>query len=154
MTQHGDTSLPQLNLMEALSEFGLSELIATLAVLVALGAAFVAWIVPHKIEERRQASLVREMKVDCLRRVVGFRAEPPTRDFIIALNEVPVTFNDSPTVTRALVRFTDHVAYRVRGDGQSLLAGLIEAMMDDLGLDRSQLTRDYLLTFLMVSDQI
>jgi hypothetical protein len=80
--------------------------------------------------ERRTA--IRNMKIDCLRCIAAHRSAPATKEFAAALNEVVVTFNDSPKVIGKMKLFLQNARTGAATDDQML--DIMRAMMDNLGL--------------------
>lgn len=128
--------------------------IAAAGAIGALASAIAAGIytwgtfrVPRRIDqqvaEREKANREAALKLDCLRRVAGYRAMPHRREWFDALNEVPVIFNKSAPVMTTFLTF--HARVVANGHRDEDLTALIRAMMDDLGLDHSGLTEDFLL---------
>lgn len=121
-----------------------SDMISGAALIVAIIAAVVAWLAPHAVEKKRQKAVLRELKLDNLRRVMGLRSQPPTREWTSALNEICVVFHDAPDVMQCLRNFDDHIQ-RNQGHSNTLLAEMLSAMMDDLDIDRKKLDGEFLL---------
>lgn len=121
-----------------------STFVAIVAVIVSAFAAFIAWKVPHHVEIERQRSVMRELKIDTLRRVMGLRAQPPTKEWASSLNEIAVVFNDSTPVISTLVRFEGHIRIH-GGHSNELLVELLTAMMEDLKLTAAGLDGEFLL---------
>ena len=86
----------------------------------------------------------RQRKMDCLRRVAAYRAMPPKKEWLEAMNEIFITFNTSPGVMTALAKFERDIR-ATGGHKNELLVDLIKAMMDDLNLSREKIDDDFLL---------
>ncbi|MGA7675268.1 MAG: DUF6680 family protein [Rhizomicrobium sp.] len=87
---------------------------------------------------------LRQMKLDCLRRIAGNRSGPPTKEFAAALNEVFVTFNKSPDVVEKMKTFLRAANTRTTTDDH--LLEVIKSMMDDLGLKYKNISDSDMLT--------
>ncbi len=124
--------------------FAPSDMIATAAIVVSIGAAIIAWLVPHAVESKRQKAVIREMKLDNLIRVVGQRSQPPTLEWTSALNEICVVFHDAPKVMQSLCKFERHIQ-ETGGHSNVLLAEMMSAMMDDLNIDHFEIDGEFLL---------
>jgi hypothetical protein len=86
--------------------------------------------------QRRRAS--RERRLDCLRRVAAYRAPPPSDDWIEALNEIFVTFNESDRVMKA-VATASRETQSPSGLQNGTLLDLVKSMMDDLKLSKDHI---------------
>lgn len=118
--------------------------ISAASALFAGGAAYVAWRVPHAVESRRQEAVTRELKLDCLRRVMGLRSVQPSPEWLAALNEACVVFSDSKAVISAIREYAeDRWADGARAE-TGLLA-VMEAMLSDLDIALPELDGEFLL---------
>jgi hypothetical protein len=88
------------------------------------------------IVQRKRAS--RERRLDCLRRVAAHRAPPPTAEWIEALNEIFVTFNESDRVMKA-VATASRETQSPSGLQNGTLLDLVKSMMDDLNLSKEHI---------------
>ena len=86
----------------------------------------------------------KQRKLDCLRRFAASRSVPLTTKFTEVLNEICITFNDSPRVMIALQKFERDI-WATGGHKNELLTDLIKAMMDALRLSREHLDDESLL---------
>jgi uncharacterized protein DUF6680 len=99
-------------------------------------------IVTLLVQRRRE---LRQRKLDCLRRVAAYRAMPIKEPWLEALNEIFVTFNQSPKVLKALSTFERNIR-ATGGHRNEDLLDLIKAMMADLKLSREGLDDEFLLS--------
>lgn len=118
--------------------------LSVIAVVVAVASAVIAWIAPHTVEDRRQKAVARELKVDCLRRVVALRTVRPKPEWLAALNEICVVFSNSPTVMAALDAFAQYI-WKHGGHSNELLVDLIQAMLKDLDISLGTLNDEFIL---------
>ena len=88
---------------------------------------------------------VRQVKIDCLRRVVAHRSAPASREFAAALNEIYVTYNQSREVIERMKVFQRHIN-TTGGHSNDLLLDLIKAMMKDLDMKYDQIDDALLLS--------
>jgi hypothetical protein len=86
----------------------------------------------------------KQRKLDCLRRLAASRSMPPTDKFVEALNEICITFNDSPLVMKALANFERDIR-ATGGHKNELLTDLFKTMMDALKPSRKDLDNEFLL---------
>jgi hypothetical protein len=101
-----------------------------------LGVTVTLWV-----QKRRELRL---RKLGCLRRIAAYRSVPLREPWFEALNEIFVTFNQSPDVINSLNKFER--AIRVAGGHRNEdLLDLIKAMMKDLNLSRENLDDEFLL---------
>jgi len=84
------------------------------------------------------------LKFDCLRRIAGHRAISPSPEWLAALNEVFVVFNDAEPVMRELAKF-ERTIRATGGHRNEELVDLIKAMMNDLRLSRELIDDEFLL---------
>ena len=131
-----------------LSNVDWSAVAAGLSAIAALAAATAAFRTPLSAERLaaafQTAAADRERKLDCLRRVAAYRAVPPSPEWIAALNEIAVTFNDKPDVMSALTKFENGIQKRGGHDNEDLIR-LIETMMVTLGLQTEKIDREFFL---------
>jgi translation initiation factor 2 alpha subunit (eIF-2alpha) len=86
----------------------------------------------------------KQRRLDCLRRVAGYRSMPPKHAWLEAMNEICITFNNSEAVMAALAKFERDIR-ATGGHKNELLVDLIKSMMADLNLSRVNIDDDFLL---------
>lgn len=87
--------------------------IAALGSMIAAGlTAWVTYSAPQKAaelaEKLRREAMADERKLDCLRRFVAYRFELTSPNFLAAINEIIVTFNNRPQIIAAWTFSTKH----------------------------------------------
>lgn len=85
----------------------------------------------------------RQLKFDCLRRMMAYRTMPPSKEFAAALNEILFTFNDSDKVVINAKVFLRAVTARTQTNEQLFV--LIRSMMTDVGLKHKNIEDDVML---------
>lgn len=118
--------------------------------IAALVSGLLATSVTLYFQHRRA---LKERKIDCLRRVVGYRSMPPVPAWTSAMNEICVTFNNSTPVMTALALFERGIR-TTGGHANELLLDLIKAMMKDTGMSRTQIDDEFLLRPFQPAPQI
>ncbi|MEN5112861.1 DUF6680 family protein [Brevundimonas diminuta] len=118
--------------------------ISAASAVFACGAAIVAWAAPHAVESRRQKAVIRELKLDCLRRVIGLRSVRPSPEWLAALNEACVVFSGSKAVISAIREYAeDRWADGARAE--TALLAVMKAMLSDLDIALPELDDEFLL---------
>ena len=104
--------------------------------------------VPIEAEELaarlQQAAADQALKLDCFRRIMGYRFMLTGSEMMTALNEVAVVFNDKPDVVLALRVFHQTV---IAHDGRAneRLLSLIQEMARSLGINTQHLDQNLIL---------
>ena len=110
-------------------------------ILAALISGAVATAITIYVQAR---AAMKVRKLDCLRRVVAYRFALQCAEWLAALNEIAVTFNDAPKVMDRLHAF-ERTIRATGGHRNEELLDLIKQMMHHLRLSLSRLDDEFIL---------